>query len=147
MGAAAEWLSQTWKERTNAAFFFFFFPKVTRLEKPLKKGPCSGTCLLSITVAQCGLTVNVNVRGAVAMCLAARPARRAHRAPAGAHRVPSCWLGPGSLPPSPHTSAALKKARARTVRCLMCCEMQRRREQCARMAVGTEESSSEPNKF
>lgn len=129
MGAAAERLSQ-----------ILFSPKINKTGKVIKKGPCYGTCLLSITRAQCSLTVSVNVRGAAAMCLAARPAHRVHGAPAGAHRVPSCWPGPGSLPPSPHTSAALHKARARTVCCLMCCEMQRHQEQCAGMAVSSEES-------
>lgn len=74
------------------------------------------------------------------MWLAERPAGRKHGAPAAAHRVPSCWLGPGSLPPSPHTSATLHKACARMVRCVMCCEMQQRQKQCAGMAIRSKES-------
>lgn len=75
------------------------------------------------------------------MWLVARPAGRKHGAPAGAHRVPSCWLGPGSLPPSLHTSATLHKACARMVRYIMCCEMQQGQKQCAGVAISSEESS------
>lgn len=114
-----------------------FFSKLTRVEKPLKRSLLWDLFIMNY----CGPTVSVNVHGAAAMWLVVRPAGRKHGAPAGAHRVPSCWLGPGSLPPSPHTSATLHKACARMVRCVMCCEMQQRQKQCAGMAISSEESS------
>lgn len=39
MGAAAERLSQIWKESTNVAFFFLFLKKINKTGKAIKKVP------------------------------------------------------------------------------------------------------------
>lgn len=126
--------------------FSFFFSKINKTGKAVKKKKKRSLLQDLFIINYCG-TMRPHCERERAWCCGRVPRGEGLRPactgpPAGAHRVPSCWPGPASLPPSPHTSAALHKARARTVRCLMCCEMQRRREQCAGMAVGSEESSA-----